>query len=78
MNPIASAAAPAATHARFASLSEPLVPTKTVLLTADPMAADPVAARKMGERWPKAALAPFDYRAATREILKVYEEVLGK
>jgi len=42
------------------------------------LAADPVAARKMGERWPKAALAPFDYRAATREILKVYEEVLGK
>ena len=46
MNPIASAAAPAATHARFASLSEPLVPTKTVLLTADPTAADPVAAKR--------------------------------
>jgi 5-histidylcysteine sulfoxide synthase/putative 4-mercaptohistidine N1-methyltranferase len=46
MNPIASAAAPAATHARFASLSEPLVPTKTVLLTADATAADPVAAKR--------------------------------
>jgi 5-histidylcysteine sulfoxide synthase/putative 4-mercaptohistidine N1-methyltranferase len=46
MNPIASAAAPAATHARFASLSAPLVPTKTVLLTADPTAADPVAAKR--------------------------------
>ena len=46
MNPIASAVAPAATHARFASLSTPLVPTKTVLLTADPTAADPVAAKR--------------------------------
>jgi hypothetical protein len=46
MNPIASAVAPAATHARFASLSAPLVPTKTVLLTADPTAADPVAAKR--------------------------------
>jgi hypothetical protein len=46
MNPIASAAAPAATHSRFASLSTPLVPTKTVLLTADPTAADPVAAKR--------------------------------
>ena len=46
MNPIASAAAPAATHARFAPLSERLVPTKTVLLTADPTAADPVAAKR--------------------------------
>jgi 5-histidylcysteine sulfoxide synthase/putative 4-mercaptohistidine N1-methyltranferase len=46
MNPIASAAAPAADRARFASLSSPLVPTKTVLLTADPTAADPVAAKR--------------------------------
>ena len=46
MNPIASAVAPAATHARHASLSAPLVPTKTVLLTADPTAADPVAAKR--------------------------------
>ena len=44
MNPIASAAAPA--QARFASLSVPLVPTKTLLLTADPTAADPVAAKR--------------------------------
>ena len=32
--------------ARFAPLSTPLVPTKTVLLTADPAAADPVAAKR--------------------------------
>jgi 5-histidylcysteine sulfoxide synthase/putative 4-mercaptohistidine N1-methyltranferase len=48
MNPIASAAAaaPDATRTRFASLSEPLVPTKTVLLTPDARAADPVAAKR--------------------------------
>jgi 5-histidylcysteine sulfoxide synthase/putative 4-mercaptohistidine N1-methyltranferase len=46
MNPIASAASAAAPRVRFASLSTPLVPTKTVLLTADPAAADPVAAKR--------------------------------
>jgi len=45
MNPIASAA-PAGPRVHFASLSTPLVPTKTVLLTADPAAADPVAAKR--------------------------------
>jgi len=38
---------PSATPApRWAELSTPLVPTKTVLLTADPAAADPVAAKR--------------------------------
>jgi 5-histidylcysteine sulfoxide synthase/putative 4-mercaptohistidine N1-methyltranferase len=46
MNPTASAAVSAAHRARFASLATPLVPTKTVLLTADPAAADPVAAKR--------------------------------
>ena len=46
MNPIATPAAPAAADALFASLATPLVPTKTVLLTADPAAADPVAAKR--------------------------------
>ncbi len=46
MNPTASAAVSAAHRARFASLATPLVPTKTVLLTADPPAADPVAAKR--------------------------------
>ena len=42
MNPTASAAH----RVRFASLATPLVPTKTVLLTADPAASDPVAAKR--------------------------------
>jgi len=43
----AHAPRPAATAAsRFATLSTPLVPTKTVLLDADPAAADPVAAKR--------------------------------
>jgi 5-histidylcysteine sulfoxide synthase/putative 4-mercaptohistidine N1-methyltranferase len=46
MNPTASAAVTAAPRVRFASLATPLVPTKTVLLTADPAAADPVAAKR--------------------------------
>jgi 5-histidylcysteine sulfoxide synthase/putative 4-mercaptohistidine N1-methyltranferase len=46
MNPTASAAVSAAHRVRFASLATPLVPTKTVLLTADPAAADPVAAKR--------------------------------
>ncbi|MFM9198113.1 MAG: hypothetical protein ACKOWG_20700, partial [Planctomycetia bacterium] len=47
MNSIASASAPtAAQPSRFAALSVPLVPTKTVLLTPDPGAADPVAAKR--------------------------------
>jgi 5-histidylcysteine sulfoxide synthase/putative 4-mercaptohistidine N1-methyltranferase len=46
MNPIASAATTGATGARFDSLVAPLVPTKTVLLTADPTAPDPVAAKR--------------------------------
>ncbi len=46
MNPTASAAISAAHRVRFASLATPLVPTKTVLLTADPAAADPVAAKR--------------------------------
>jgi 5-histidylcysteine sulfoxide synthase/putative 4-mercaptohistidine N1-methyltranferase len=45
MNPLATAAASAATG-RFADLSRPLVPTRTTLLTADPAAADPVAAKR--------------------------------
>jgi 5-histidylcysteine sulfoxide synthase/putative 4-mercaptohistidine N1-methyltranferase len=46
MNPTASAAVSAAHRVRFTSLATPLVPTKTVLLTADPAAADPVAAKR--------------------------------
>jgi 5-histidylcysteine sulfoxide synthase/putative 4-mercaptohistidine N1-methyltranferase len=47
MNPIASASVPTeARPSRFAALSAPLVPTKTVLLTPDPGAADPVAAKR--------------------------------
>jgi 5-histidylcysteine sulfoxide synthase/putative 4-mercaptohistidine N1-methyltranferase len=46
MNPTASAAVSAAHRVRFASLATPLVPTKTVLLTADPAAADPAAAKR--------------------------------
>jgi 5-histidylcysteine sulfoxide synthase/putative 4-mercaptohistidine N1-methyltranferase len=46
MNPTASAAVSAAHRIRFTSLATPLVPTKTVLLTADPAAADPVAAKR--------------------------------
>ena len=46
MNPTASAAVSAAHRVRFASLATPLVPTKTVLLTADPAASDPVAAKR--------------------------------
>jgi 5-histidylcysteine sulfoxide synthase/putative 4-mercaptohistidine N1-methyltranferase len=39
-------AAAASTAERFAPVSTPLAPTKTVLLTADPAAADPVAAKR--------------------------------
>ncbi len=46
MNPTASAAISAAHRVRFASLATPLVPTKTVRLTADSAAADPVAAKR--------------------------------
>jgi 5-histidylcysteine sulfoxide synthase/putative 4-mercaptohistidine N1-methyltranferase len=46
MNPTASAAAPAEARTRFAAMSTPLVPTKTVLLTADPTATDPTAAKR--------------------------------
>jgi len=36
------------------------------------LAADPSAARAMGERWTAGDLDRFDYRRATREILEVY------
>jgi len=39
------------------------------------LAGDPAAARGMGRRWPAEVLARFDDRAATREIMKVYENV---
>jgi 5-histidylcysteine sulfoxide synthase/putative 4-mercaptohistidine N1-methyltranferase len=45
MNPVAPAAPPAAAD-RFALLAEPLVPTRTTLLVADPAASDPVAAKR--------------------------------
>jgi len=41
------------------------------------LVADPASARRMGERWAPDVLARFDYREATREILKVYQAVLG-
>jgi len=55
---------------------------RTVAQLADAMnrlAADPAAARRMGERWPRESLLRwrFGYRAATAEIMQVYEEVLG-
>ena len=37
------------------------------------LAGDPAAARDMGRRWPAEVLARFDCRAATREIMKVYD-----
>jgi glycosyltransferase involved in cell wall biosynthesis len=37
----------------------------------DRLAADPAAARAMGERWPADVLARFDCRAATAEIMRV-------
>jgi 5-histidylcysteine sulfoxide synthase/putative 4-mercaptohistidine N1-methyltranferase len=45
MNPTATGRRPAATHP-FAALATPLVPTHTLLLDADPRAADPVAAKR--------------------------------
>ena len=45
MNPVAPAAPPAAAD-RFALLAEPLVPTRTTLLVADPAESDPVAAKR--------------------------------
>ena len=42
----------------------------------DRLAADPAAARAMGERWPADVLARFDCRAATAEIMRVYHSVL--
>ena len=41
------------------------------------LAADPAAARGMGERWPEDVLRRFDYRPATAEIVAVYRAVLG-
>jgi len=41
----------------------------------DRLAADPAAAREMGERWPQDVLSRFDHRAATAEIMRVYENV---
>jgi 5-histidylcysteine sulfoxide synthase/putative 4-mercaptohistidine N1-methyltranferase len=47
MNPtVPGAASSESGRARFASFSSGLVPTKTLLLTADPTAADPVAAKR--------------------------------
>jgi glycosyltransferase involved in cell wall biosynthesis len=43
----------------------------------DRLVADPVGARRMGEQWPQAVLARFDYRTGAREILKVYEAAAG-
>jgi glycosyltransferase involved in cell wall biosynthesis len=41
------------------------------------LAGDPAAARSMGRRWPPEVLARFDYRAATREIMNVYDAAAG-
>ena len=41
-----TATRPARSAQRFADLATPLAPTRTVLLTADPTAADPVAAKR--------------------------------
>ncbi|MFM8985909.1 MAG: hypothetical protein ACKONH_07625, partial [Planctomycetia bacterium] len=41
-----TATRPVSTAARFAELSTPVSPTRTILLTADPAAADPVAAKR--------------------------------
>jgi 5-histidylcysteine sulfoxide synthase/putative 4-mercaptohistidine N1-methyltranferase len=46
MNPLATAARAPVSAGLFAALATPVVPTKTVLLTADPAAADPVAAKR--------------------------------
>jgi 5-histidylcysteine sulfoxide synthase/putative 4-mercaptohistidine N1-methyltranferase len=51
MNPLAPTTSSAARHvsekaSEFAALASPLVPTKTVLLDADPAASDPVAAKR--------------------------------
>ena len=46
---------------------------------AEPMrrlAADPRAARAMGERWPEDILRRFDCREATYEIMRIYRQVL--
>jgi glycosyltransferase involved in cell wall biosynthesis len=41
------------------------------------LVADPLAARRMGERWVPEVLNRFDCRQATGEIMQVYREVLG-
>ncbi|MBM4017645.1 MAG: glycosyltransferase family 4 protein [Planctomycetes bacterium] len=41
------------------------------------LASDPAAACRMGERWPEEVLARFDYRPATREIMRVYDSARG-
>ena len=41
------------------------------------LAADPAAARAMGRAWPEERLRRFDYREATPEVVRVYDEVLG-
>ena len=41
----------------------------------DRLAGDPAAARAMGDRWPQDVLSRFDYRAATAEIMRVYDNV---
>lgn len=42
----------------------------------DRLAADPQAAMRMGDRWNDQTLSRFDYRLATAEILRLYDEVL--
>lgn len=46
MTPVSLQPAASRSAGRFAAFSSPLVPTKTVLLTADPQADDPVAAKR--------------------------------
>jgi glycosyltransferase involved in cell wall biosynthesis len=41
------------------------------------LACNPDLARRLGEQWPEDILARFDYRTATRQIMDVYEGVLG-
>jgi glycosyltransferase involved in cell wall biosynthesis len=40
------------------------------------LASDPALARWMGGEWPADVLAPFDYRAATGQVMQVYEKAL--
>jgi glycosyltransferase involved in cell wall biosynthesis len=70
---VESPAAPTAGQASRATSDDAWRPLAAAL---DRLAADPAAARAMGERWPADVLARFDCRAATAEIMRVYHSVL--